>query len=88
MKKNIIVILAASLLLTGCGLHKEYVQNVVTPTEPFGTTQDILSAGNGTSMARLSWREFFTDPLLQQLIEQALASNTDINSARIAVEKR
>ena len=87
MKKNIIVILAASLLLTGCGLHKEYVQNVVTPAEPFGTTQDILSAENGTSMARLSWREFFTDPLLQQLIEQALASNTDINSARIAVEK-
>ena len=87
MKKNIIVILAASLLLTGCGLHNEYVQNVVTPAEPFGTTQDILSAEGGTSMARLSWREFFTDPLLQQLIEQALASNTDINSARIAVEK-
>ena len=35
----------------------------------------------------MSWREFFTDPLLQQLIEQVLANNTDLNSARIAVEK-
>ena len=35
----------------------------------------------------MSWREFFTDPLLQQLIERVLANNTDLNSARIAVEK-
>jgi NodT family efflux transporter outer membrane factor (OMF) lipoprotein len=35
----------------------------------------------------MSWREFFTDPLLQQLIEQVLANNTNMNSARIAVEK-
>jgi NodT family efflux transporter outer membrane factor (OMF) lipoprotein len=35
----------------------------------------------------MSWREFFTDPELQHLIEQVLASNTDLNSARIAVEK-
>ena len=38
-------------------------------------------------MAQMSWREFFTDPQLQQLIEQVLANNTDLNSARIAVEK-
>ena len=35
----------------------------------------------------MSWREFFTDPLLQELIERVLANNTDLNSARIAVEK-
>ncbi|MBR4920003.1 MAG: hypothetical protein IKZ62_01635 [Prevotella sp.] len=35
----------------------------------------------------MPWREFFIDPLLQQLIEQVLANNTDLNSARIAVEK-
>ena len=34
-----------------------------------------------------SWRDFFTDPLLQQLIEEVLANNTDMHSARIAVEK-
>jgi NodT family efflux transporter outer membrane factor (OMF) lipoprotein len=35
----------------------------------------------------MSWREFFTDPKLQKLIEQVLANNTNLNSARIAVEK-
>ena len=30
--------------------------------------------------------EFFTDPLLQQLIDSVLVRNTDINSVRIAVE--
>ena len=87
MRKNLILILAFSLLLTGCGLHNKYVQNVAAPTDSFGTTQDIQEAGGGTSMAQLSWREFFTDPLLQQLIVQVLANNTDLNSARIAIEK-
>lgn len=35
----------------------------------------------------ISWRQFFTDPLLQQLIDQALANNTDLASARILVEQ-
>ena len=39
------------------------------------------------SIAELSWREFFTDPLLQNLIDSALAHNTDVQSARINVEK-
>ena len=57
------------------------------PADPFGTTQDITSATSETSIADMSWREFFTDSQLQQLIEQALANNTDLNSARINIEK-
>ena len=85
--RKIIVFFAASLMLTGCGLHNEYVQNVMPPADVFGTSQDIQMAAGTSSMAQMSWREFFTDPLLQQLIEQILANNTDLNSARIAVEK-
>ena len=76
----------ACLLLTGCGLYNKYEQKNETPADVFGTTQDVQAAGGGTSMAEMSWREFFTDPLLQQLIEQVLANNTDVNSARLAVE--
>jgi NodT family efflux transporter outer membrane factor (OMF) lipoprotein len=47
----------------------------------------VKQASGEQSMAQMSWREFFTDPQLQQLIEQVLANNTDLNSARIAVEK-
>lgn len=85
--KNIILAAAVSLLLTSCGLFRKYEQQTQSPADVFGTTQEIASAMSGESIARLSWREFFNDPQLQQLIEQALANNTDLNSARIAVEK-
>ena len=85
--KNIFIAAAVSLLLTSCGLFKKYEQQTETPANVFGTTQDVTTAEGSTSIAQMSWREFFTDPQLQQLIEQALANNTDLNSARIAVEK-
>ena len=86
MKKNCILIFAC-LTLTGCGIYNKYEKTVQDPADSFGTTQDIKAATGETTIAQMSWREFFTDPLLQQLIEQVLANNTDLNSARIAVEK-
>ena len=84
---NIFVAAAVSLLLTGCGIYNKYEQNTPAPADAFGTSQEINGATGETSIAQMSWREFFTDPLLQQLVEQVLANNTDLNSARIAVEK-
>lgn len=84
---NIIVAAAVSMMLTGCGLYNKYEKTVQDPADPFGTTQDVTSATSETSIADMSWREFFTDSQLQQLIEQALANNTDLNSARINIEK-
>jgi len=78
---------AVSLMLTGCGIYNKYEQNTPTPADAFGTSQDIQKAAGEQSIAQMSWREFFADPKLQQLIEQVLANNTDLNSARIAVEK-
>ena len=74
-------------MLTCCGIYNKYAQETSAPADAFGTSQDIEQATGDTSLAQMSWREFFTDPLLQQLIEQVLANNTDLNSARIAVEK-
>ena len=84
---NIFVAAAVSLMLTGCGLYNKYEQNTPTPSDAFGTDESIKATAGETSIAGMSWREFFTDPLLQQLIDQVLANNTDLNSARIAVEK-
>lgn len=84
---NIFAAAAVSLLLTGCGIYNKYEQKTQTPADIFGNSQEMKSATGETSIAQMSWREFFTDPLLQQLIEQVLANNTDLNSARIAVEK-
>ena len=84
---NFFLTIAVSLMLTGCGIYNKYEQNTPTPADAFGTEESIQTAAGETSMAQTSWREFFTDPLLQQLIEQVLANNTDLNAARIAVEK-
>ena len=85
--KSIFVAAAVSILLTGCGIYNKYEQKTDAPADVFGNTQEVQVTEGGTSMAQMSWREFFTDPLLQQLIDQVLAANTDLNSACIAVEK-
>ncbi|MBP5506932.1 MAG: TolC family protein [Prevotella sp.] len=87
------VFTAASIifLLTACSAYKElrgtYEPKANIPDNVYGTGQDINEASVSGSLADLSWREFFTDPLLQKLIEQVLANNTDLNSACIAIEK-
>ncbi len=83
--KNIIAVAAVGMSLTGCGLYNKYEQKTDTPSDVFG--DNIASQNTDSSIAEMSWREFFTDPLLQQLIDQVLANNVDLNSARIAVEK-
>ncbi|MBQ9576587.1 MAG: TolC family protein, partial [Muribaculaceae bacterium] len=91
MKKsyNIIILCIAALSLAGCdtlkSLHSEYKSQATVPADVFG--ENVTMTGDSTSIAELSWREFFTDPLLQRLIDTALTRNTDINSARIAIQQ-
>lgn len=72
---------------TGCGIYKKYTSQSQVSSHIYGTTENVMTTQNEKSIAELSWREFFTDPLLGQLIDTALARNTDIQSARINVEK-
>ena len=82
---NFYIVSTTLLTLTGCGLYNKYEKTVEDPADPFGTAVSVNTTNE--SIAQMSWREFFTDPLLQQLIEQVLANNTDLNTARINVEK-
>ena len=97
MMKNVYKMMAAatvSILLTGCGLYKEakalhgeYESQAKITANAYGTSDDLKEYPTNGSLADISWRDFFTDPLLQKLIDQVLANNTDLNSACIAVEK-
>lgn len=75
MRKAIIILAAAAM--TGCGIYKPYTRPEVTTDGLYGTaeTQDSTTLGD------ISWQEMFSDPQLQILIEQALANNTDLQSA-------
>lgn len=88
--KRVFTILAVSLMcftFTGCKIYNKYKSQSQISSDIYGTTEDVKAAQADSSIASLSWREFFADPLLQKLIDSAIARNTDLNSARIAVEQ-
>ena len=82
-----VFVLLASAVLNSCGVYKKYQSQSEAPEDLYGTGDTIAQAMSDASIASISWREFFTDPLLQQLIDSALARNTDMASARLAVEQ-
>ena len=85
MKKQMIVLAVLALTLSSCGIYTKYQRPEDITTD--GLYRQDVPGGQGlqlqdtTSIASLSWRELFTDPQLQSLIEQALAGNTDLLSA-------
>ncbi|MFI3302342.1 MAG: TolC family protein [Rikenellaceae bacterium] len=82
-------ILAAALLastMSGCGLYSKFEQP--TTTEITDNLYNYIEAtSDTTTLASVKWRELFTDPKLQALIEQALENNTDLNVARLNIEQ-
>ena len=84
MKKNIILLVAMSLTLSGCGIYTKYKPATSVPDDLYGgevVTEDTAGLGN------MDWRELFTAPHLQSLIETGLQTNTDYQSAQLRVEE-
>ena len=90
MKKQVIYLVCATALLSSCHIYKTYdrPEDIRTsglyrdPASPNDTlVSDTASFGN------LPWREVFTDPQLQVLIEQGLAQNTDLQTAALKVKE-
>ncbi|HEY1131895.1 MAG TPA: efflux transporter outer membrane subunit [Roseateles sp.] len=77
-------LLAASLALAGCGSLAPTYQR---PDAPVAAQWPVPQATADTQAADIGWHEFFTDPRLQQLIEQALASNRDLRVAVLNVQR-
>lgn len=83
--KRIIAMSAAALILSGCGIYKKYQPAEEVPEGLYGAG---LSAGADTaSFGNVAWREVFTDPYLQGLIDSALARNTNMQTALLRVEE-
>lgn len=77
------------LLLQGCSLAPAYLRPAmpVTDTFPAQQRQSVSSAqGEEKAAAEIGWRDFFSDPAMQQLITTALANNRDLRQSALAVE--
>ncbi len=48
---------------------------------------DNSTENDTASIASLAWQELFTDPYLQELIEEGLANNTDMRTAHLKVQE-
>ena len=76
MKKNIITLVAISLSLSGCGIYTKYKPATIVPDHLYG---EEVVAEDTASLGNMDWRELFTDPYLQSLIEVGLQTNTTIS---------
>lgn len=80
-----VFVLLASAVLNSCGVYRKYQSQTEAPDHLFGTGDTIESLQSETTIAEISWRDFFTDPLLRDLIDSALVRNTDLQSAQLTV---
>lgn len=83
---RIIILTAATALLSSCGIYNRYTPEDTVPENLYGeytaqAEEDTASLGN------LDWHDVFTDPQLQSLIEKGLQSNTDYLSAQLRIQE-
>lgn len=83
--KKLIISAAAVLIVCSCGIYRKYERPSEVVTDSlFGERYETADTA---SLADLGWRELFTDPYLQSLIDSALVKNTDIRTAALRVEQ-
>lgn len=81
-------VLALTVSLSGCGLYQKYERpemkvdnSMMRDAELFANTTDSTGFGD------VAWREVFTDPQLQSLIQEGLDNNDDIYAAGANIQK-
>ena len=76
--KKIILVLSVVAIFTSCSIYKKYTRPEEISTDKlYGN----IEKADTTTMADISWREFFTDKHLQGYIEQGLKNNIDMHLA-------
>ena len=71
--------LLALMGLSSCQLTNKYKSPEVESENLFRDKNNT----DTTTIAKISWREYFTDPHLQSYIEQALEYNYDMQIAQV-----
>jgi multidrug efflux system outer membrane protein len=85
MKQPLFILctLASALCVTGCTVGPRYRRPAANAPQVFrgATTPDINPTPITTSLGDEKWAEVFRDPVLKQLIREALANNYDVQIA-------
>lgn len=86
MIRKTITITIFCATLTGCHIYRAYERPESVNVSDSLYRQPVADEDTA-SLASLSWKELFTDPQLQQLIETGLNNNTDLSIARLKVKE-
>lgn len=80
-----IILIAGLLSFSSCGLYKKYER----PATDFADSlyNRLPQQDDTTSIAEISWDDFFNDPILKEWIHVGLENNTDLNVARLKVDE-
>lgn len=85
--KFISLFISSSLLLTGCNLYKGYSPAVGMTVDSHHSNSTNLNPDTLQSLGFMPWRELFTDPCLQSLIEKGLQSNTNLQITMLRIDE-
>ncbi|HZY35480.1 MAG TPA: efflux transporter outer membrane subunit [Mucilaginibacter sp.] len=83
MKNNIISLAFIWLILSACNVSKDIETPKPALPDHFGSA---AAASDSSSIADIGWKNFFTDPVLQKLIDSAIAKNYDMQIALKNIE--
>lgn len=78
-------LLLACFLLSSCGLYKNYERP--TDIQSSGLYGNAQTGQDSLGLGAKAWREFFTDPTLQALIERALAQNVSLRQVDLQIQE-
>ena len=80
-----IILLLTIVTMNSCALYKDYERQEIDFVDSLYNR--IPTADDYESIASLTWKELFSDTLLQNLIELGLENNTNLEIARLKVEQ-
>ena len=78
-------LLSACFLLSSCGLYNNYERP--TDIQSSGLYGNAQTGQDSLGLGAKAWREFFTDPTLQALIERALAQNVSLRQVDLQIQE-
>ena len=84
MKASLLGAMVGALLLSSCALYKNYERPDGIITD--GIYGDMQTAGDN-SLGDLGWRDIFTDPTLQAIIERGLKQNSNMKNAELRIKE-
>lgn len=80
-----VLAVAFAATATGCHIYKKFDM-----PDDTALTREYVEAKaaevDSTSLGSLPWQQVFTDPALQDLINQALENNTDLKNAKLNID--